>query len=235
MRAKDVAGKSARSLDGFALFQGLDAQELAALAAHCRWTVCERGDRLIERGSLTRDVLFVARGAVDIVGTLESGRDIVHATVLAGELLDELTAIDGKASSTAAVAAERSVIAAMPAGIFIDLLQRRGDVSLRLLRRLALLVRTGDVRILEPAGLVASQRICAVLLRQARPDPGGVFWLVQPLPRLPVLAESAGTTPETVASTLARLYKAGVASREHNRLWLVDRAWMERHARAADD
>jgi CRP-like cAMP-binding protein len=228
MQAKAAAiGEARRSLAAISLLEGLDQAALTALAGRCRWSMHPRGGRVIERGSASRDVLFVVEGSVDIVDRLPSGRDIVYATVGAGEHLGELAAVDGEPRSASAVAAEPTLIAAMPTHVFLDLLRQNGEVALRLLRRLARMVRSGDVRILELASLAASQRICAELLRRARPDDGAAgLWIVQPLPPLRVIAGCAGTTRETVARTLARLYGDGVASRQGRRL-LLDRAGLE--------
>jgi CRP-like cAMP-binding protein len=219
-----------RTLVRVGILAALGEEDRAAIERRCRWRLYAAGDRIIERGSASREIYFIGRGAVDIVETTPSGRGIVFATLGAGQHFGELSAIDGEPRSASVVAAEDSMIAALPTAAFVELLERRGDVALAVLRHLARMVRSGDARIVELTTLGAAQRVYAELLRLARPDPNvAARWIVHPLPALRVIASRIGTTRETVARALGRLYASGLASRKGRSLYVPDRAGLERH------
>ena len=96
---------------------------------------------------------------------------LLAATARAGEYFGELAAIDRQPRSASVVVSEDTLLAVMPADCFLDLLQRRVQVTFRVLHRLTHMVRTGDVRIMELSTLAASQRVYSEILRLAQPEP----------------------------------------------------------------
>jgi CRP-like cAMP-binding protein len=126
------------------------------------------------------------------------------------------------------VAKEPSLIAVLDPQPFADLLQRRAEVTYRVLRRLITMVRSGDVRIMELSTLAATHRVYAEILRMAVPDaavPG--LWVVRPLPPLREVASRVSTTRETVARALSQLYPSGLVRRKGRNLYLMDREKLE--------
>jgi CRP-like cAMP-binding protein len=145
-----------------------------------------------------------------------------------------LSAIDGQPRSASVVAAEDSLLAALPSEIFTELLKRHGEVAFRLLQRLAGIVRKGDERIVEVSSVKSTNRVYAELLRLAEPDaaaPG--LWAIKPLPPLRELASKSSTTRELVASALNRLYPSGLIRRRGNNLYILNRAAVEDIVRVA--
>jgi len=214
-----------RTLSGIRLFEGLDREEIRRLESRCRWRRFKTGETVIERGSDTRDVLFIVAGAVNIVNFSLSGREIAYATLRAGDCVGELSAIDGEPRSATVVAAEPSLLASLSAKEFQDLLQHRVEVTFRILERLAKMVRGGDIRIMELSTLAATQRVFAELLRMAEPDaavPG--LWVIHPLPPLREIASRVSTTRETVARALSQLYPSGLIRRKGRSLYIMNRA-----------
>jgi len=214
-----------RTLSGIRLFEGLDDEEVRRLESRSRWRHFRTGETVIERGGDTRDVLFIVSGAVNIVNFSLSGREVTYATLRAGDCVGELSAIDGEPRSASVVAAEPSLLASLSAKDFLDLLQRRVEVTFRILERLAKMVRGGDIRIMELSTLAATQRVFAELLRMAEPDaavPG--LWIIHPLPPLREIASRVSTTRETVARALSQLYPSGLIRRKGRSLYIMNRA-----------
>lgn len=214
-----------RTLSGIRLFEGLDQEEIRRLESRCRWRRFKTGETVIERGGDTHDVLFIVSGAVNIVNFSLSGREVAYATLRAGDCVGELSAIDGEPRSATVLAAEPSLLASLSAKEFQDLLQRRVEVTFRILERLAKMVRGGDIRIMELSTLAATQRVFAELLRMAEPDtavPG--LWVIHPLPPLREIASRVSTTRETVARALSQLYPSGLIRRKGRSLYIMNRA-----------
>ncbi len=215
---------SARTLAGFALFEGLDEDERGRLEAACRWRQYGAGDSILESGSESRDVFFVLQGAANIVNFSPTLREVAYATVRAGDYFGELAAIDREPRSANVIAVEESLVAVLPAGVFVELLQRRADVTFRVLQHLTHMVRAGDARILELSTLAATQRVYAELLRMAEPEaavPG--LWVIRPLPPLRDVASRVSTTRETAVRALSQLYASGLIRRKGRNLYLMDR------------
>ena len=224
-----------KSLAGIRLFEGLDEPELARLEARCRWRRFRSGETVLDYGSAGREVFFVVAGAVNILNRSFTGREVAFAGVRAGDCFGELAAIDGQPRSASVVCAEDGLIAIMAADHFLDLLKHRAEITFRVLERLAHMVRSGDVRIMELSTLAATQRVYAELLRMAEPDAAGQnLWVIRSMPPLKDIASRVSTTRETVARALGQLYPTGLVRRKGRNLYLMDRAGLEKMINAAE-
>lgn len=216
------------------LLEGVGAADLAALDESCKWRRYQIGERVFERGSNGREVFFVVEGAVNITSFARTGREVTFATAKAGEVVGELAAIDGGPRSASVVASEDSLLAIMPSHVFVDLIRRNGEVALRLLTRMAGMVRTGDEKVLEISSLKATNLAYAHLLKLCKRDEAAAdLWVVKPLPALSEIASHAGTTRELVSSALNSLYPSGLIARRGQNLYLLDRTALEDIVEAA--
>jgi CRP-like cAMP-binding protein len=230
---RKIAEAPARTLKGIVLFDRLDDAERQRLEATCQWRTYRPGQPVIESGSDGKEVLFVVRGAVNIINFSPSRREVAFAIAREGDYFGELAAIDQLPRSASAVAVEESFLAALPSEVFVDLLKRRVEVTFRVLQGLAHMVRTSDVRIMELSTLPATQRVYAELLRMAVPDAAvPTLWVVRPLPPLREVASRVSTTRETVARALSQLYPTGLLRRKGRNLYLMDRRRFEEIANA---
>ncbi len=218
-----------RSLAAIEIFSDLDPEALKRLSETCRWRRYRRGERIIEQGSESREVLFITEGSVSILVPSPTGREVAFASLGPGNHIGELAAIDGEPRSASAVALGDTTIAIMPSDRFLRLLQDDGRVALKLLHTLSRMVRNGDIRIIELSTLAATQRVYTEILRLAVPDaavPG--LWVVRPLPPLRQIASHISTTRETVARTLSALYQSGLLRRKGRNLYIMDRPAFEK-------
>ncbi len=153
-----------------------------------------------------------------IVNVSLSGREIAYATAGAGEVLGELSAIDGECRSATVAALEPSLLAAIAPETFVDLLTRQPQLALAVLRKLGRIVRQSNERIMDLATLSAYQRVYSEILKLVKPDPvRSGSWLVYPLPTQAQIASLASTTRETVARVLSQLTHAGLCERKSRR------------------
>ena len=220
-----VSIDDSRTLSEIALLRGLDETERLRLESRCHWRRYAAGETVLERGSDSREVLFIAQGSVNIVDFSFSGREVAYATLRAGDCFGEMAAIDGQPRSASVVAVEKTMLAILPSDRFLDLLRENAEVTFRLLQRLTHIVRSGDVRIMELSTLAATQRVYAELLRMAVPDAAvPSLWVIHPLPPLREIASRVSTTRETVARALSQLYPTGLLRRKGRSLYIMDRA-----------
>ncbi len=225
-----------RTLDGVTMLRRMPASERTELEAACIWRRYRRGERLFERGNSSDEVFFIVEGSVSIVSTSATGRDVSLARARAGEVIGEMAAIDGLPRSASVAAAEDSLVAVLPATLFIALLKKNGEIAVELLRRLSAIVRHAGTRVVELSSMDATNRVYAELLRLAEPDVASPdLWTVKPLPPLRELAASAGTTRELVNNALNTLYPKGLIRRRGNTLYLLDKAALESVVKVAED
>lgn len=215
---------SARSLRGIKLFDGLSEPDLKGLETQCRFRTYAKGETLLDKGSHTREVFFVLRGAVAAVTFSPAGREVTLGIIRAGDQFGELAAIDQEPRSATVTAMEPTDVAIMPSEVFRDMLMTRASVTFGVLQRLAAIIRNSGIRIMELATLQAAQRVYSELLRMAKPDvavPG--LWVVRPLPPMHEIASLTGTTRETVNRSISQLYPSGILKRKGRNLFLMER------------
>ena len=194
----------------------------------CQWRRFANGEQILDRNSDSRDVYFVVEGSVEVVNYSGNGREISYAVVPAGGYFGELSAVDGERRSASVVAQGSCRLAAMPPKSFEALLAREPAVALKVMRRLAGIIRASNERIMDLATLGAIQRVYRELIKMARPDPlnaGG--WMIYPMPKQHEVARRAATTRETVARVLANLLHGGQLVRRDKTYYLTDREALE--------
>ncbi len=219
---------SEKSLDVIELLFELEPETQAALERNCRWAQYDANETVFDRESDDRDIYFVVRGGVQIVNFSRTGREIAFARVMQGGYFGELAAIDELPRSANVITVEPSLLAAITPELFLDLLSNYWPVTLKILQRFAGMVRYADDRIMDLSTLKAEKRICAELLRLAKPfpdDPG--TWLIYPMWTQREIAARVGVARETVGRVLAQLSSLGIVSRKARALFVLDHPRLE--------
>ena len=215
-------------LESIKLLGPLTAAEYRRLEKRCAWRRYKANEQILDRSSVSSDVLFVVEGRVHIVNYSMSGREIAYATVSAGGYFGELSAIDGEPRSATVVALEQCLLAGITPKVFNDLLLPHADIAIEVMRGLARIIRTCDDRIMDLSTLGAVQRVYVELLRRAIPDPVTAgAWIIYPMPTQTLIAGRASTTRETVARVLSQLSQAGLIGRKGKTVHIRDRDRLE--------
>ena len=214
------------------LLAGLPTDAIAALERACEWLHLPPGHILFRHDDPPDAVYFVVEGAVRAFLPVQDGMEVNYARFGPGDMFGELAALDGRERSADVQTLTESLVAACPRPAFLEALRRNPDLSLRLLIRLAAVIRQSSQRIAEISGLTEVQRVYLELLRLAVPDPaaeGG--WLVRPAPLHKEIAGWAGTTTDVVGRALGHLMKSGLVQRRPGGLHILDRRRLETMAR----
>lgn len=210
-------------LSDIELFSELTPEEVADVQALCQWQTFAAGDEIFTKSTTSRDVFLVVAGKVRIVNFSLTGREVAYAEIGAGACFGELSAIDGKPRSASIVALEEGVLGSLAPDDFLNILQKFPSVGLKILQKLASMVRSADERIMDLATLSAYQRVYRKLLDLARPDPVRPdSWLIYPLPTQAKIAAQASTTRETVARVLGQLGTDEIVERKGKTLYVRD-------------
>lgn len=215
--------ETTQSLKVVALFEGLSDKERESYEQRCAWKHFKADEQIIDRLSDTHDVYFIVRGDVRIVDYSLTGREISFDDLHAGEYFGEIAAIDGKPRSASVKALSDSLLAIMPPDVFRKMVTEHPSAALALMRRLAKIIRASTGRIMDLSTLDAHDRVCAEIVRLARPsltEEGTAR--ISPIPIHADIASRVSTTRETVARVLSELTKQGVMKREHDALLVLD-------------
>lgn len=241
-------GFERHSLRGFKLFDGLASEVAEDFAQAAHWRRYMPDEMVFDQSSDTLEVHFVALGRVRLLSCLDSGDTVTLAVVGSGDVFGELAAIDGLPRSARAVAAEDSLIASIAGHDFVALLESHPETAVRMLRRMACIIRSMDVRLANMSSLEAPQRVMVELIRVAEPDlrvPG--TWIIPFAPSHGEIAGWASVDKETVARTIGELARDGVVRRRGGSIIFLDwpklqmlakpksgRDWQERPAGIRD-
>ncbi|MBT3557076.1 MAG: Crp/Fnr family transcriptional regulator [Rhodospirillales bacterium] len=214
---------SNQSLNEIALLEGLPAEEISALEQRCSWNSYAKGQTIIERDSDNQGVYLISVGKVRVVNFSLSGKEIAYANIIAGDYFGELSAVDGRPRSAAVVAVEPCVIAVIPTHDFHELLMAHPGIGLRVMGRLASIIRTCDDRIMDLSTLRAIKRVYSFLLDLSQLDGAGDgLYRISPIPTHADIASQIGTTRETVARAFSELQQSGVIARKGSSVTIID-------------
>ncbi len=234
-----AADAQGNSLASNVLFVGFDAAELKRIERSSVWRKCKAGDQILTRDSISRDIIFVVTGEVRIVNFSLTGREVAYAEVKGGGYFGELAAIDGEPRSANVVAHQDCLLASLSPVAFRAVLKEHPEVGVRVLEKLARIVRICDDRIMDLATLGAHQRVYRELSKLISEDPVRPgSWLIYPSPTQSVIAAKASTTRETVARVMSQLTGAGIIERKTKTLYVRDRERLNlliEHVSSVDD
>jgi CRP-like cAMP-binding protein len=178
---------------------------------------------LFFEGDESHEVLIVRSGDIKVSITLED-HEVLLDVVTAGEVLGELSAIDGGPRSASAVTLTPAEVLAIRSEVFMAFLDEHPDIGLLLLRLLASRLRSASRRQVEYGALDAVGRVCRRLVelmdRYGRPaDPGVV--IVTPLTQRDI-AGWAGLSREAVVKALHALRALGWVSTEGHAIRVLE-------------
>lgn len=210
-------------LRDIALFVDLSADELTHIAERCRWIDYAAGRQIIDHLDDTTDCFLIASGSVRVIVNSSSGKEITFRDIGAGEVVGELSALDGRPRSASVVALTDARIDRLSSTDLWDILQRNPDAAAVLIRRLTALVRQMSDRVVAITALPVGPRVQAELLRLALEV--GVTDNRAVILRAPTHAEIASRVAarrEAVTREISRLADAGVIDRRGRNLVVSD-------------
>jgi CRP-like cAMP-binding protein len=190
-------------------FAGAGDPLLAEAAGSARLYTVEPGTVVLDFGDPGSDVFIVLEGTVRVVVRTPAGEEFVLGDLGPGELFGEMAAIDGAPRSANVTTLHRSLLCRMPAKAFLEVALGAPPVARRLMHLLVQRVRSLHERILELVTLPVRLRLCADLLRLARPRADGSMVLSPPLQQH-ILAARIGARREVVSRELAALGRSGL-------------------------
>jgi CRP/FNR family transcriptional regulator, cyclic AMP receptor protein len=212
--------------------EGLTEAAAADLRAAGRPRRYPKGSLLFAEGDVAHEVLLITSGAVKVMITAPSGREVVLDVLEDGTLVGELSAIDGADRSATAMALTPVEVLAIDHGAFRRLLDRHPALAFALLGLVVARLREASRRQLEfgandALGRVC-QRLCELALRYGTEEDDHTV-ITMPLSQQD-LAAWAGLSREAVVKGLRALRALGWLETDGRRVVIVDRDAVDRRA-----
>lgn len=204
----------------------------AQIAARGRKRSYAAGDPLFLQGDRSDQVILISAGSVRITAVTDTGETTMLAACGPGDVIGELSVIDGGPRSASAYAVVDVVARVVSASEFEEILRSHPELMLEQLRTLVARLRDSDEKRLEMASVGTDARLARRLVELASThseevEDGVVITL--PLSQ-EELASWVGASREAVARSLKRLRDAGIVATQRRELRILDLAALEKRA-----
>jgi CRP/FNR family transcriptional regulator, cyclic AMP receptor protein len=210
-----------RALGRSDLFGGLDATELAALAAECRVRRLAKGELVFARGDAGVTMFLVGQGSIALSITSADGGEVVLAVLRPPKTFGELAVIDNGPRVATATARQASLVVSIPGPYVRRLIRSHPSVSETLLTALAGMVRSVDDHASNLVLLDLGGRVAKFLLDQAAGSDGrrpGSLTPVDVRMTQSELARIVGGSRQQVNRIIVALERAGAIHRVGSRI-----------------
>jgi CRP/FNR family transcriptional regulator, cyclic AMP receptor protein len=123
MAIATMTAKSSPSLEKFPLFDGLTATQLDKIKGYMRQRVYAAGTNLMTMEQPGEVIYFVVRGAVKVEAVQPDGSVVILALLRPGEIVGEMSLLDGMGRSASVIALEETAVYWMTSVSFMECLQ----------------------------------------------------------------------------------------------------------------
>ncbi|HUY58241.1 MAG TPA: Crp/Fnr family transcriptional regulator [Solirubrobacteraceae bacterium] len=195
-----------------------------------RWSV---GEVLFREGDTAGSAIVIVSGLVKIYKLGRDGDELILSLCGPGDLLGEVTAVQGATRSADAVALEAVEAAAVAVADLRALLARNPRLTLVLLELALRRLRLADQRRLEFAAAESLPRVTSRLLELAErfgvAGPDGTLAVDMPISQ-EELASWAAASRESTARALRTLRELGLIETHRKRMVVLDADGLRQHA-----
>jgi CRP-like cAMP-binding protein len=213
-------------------FSFLEPDVRARAEDRVRTVRVRKGQTVIEHGSRSNDVFFLAEGEARVLLYSPDGREVSVRTLKTGQMFGELAALDGLPRSATVVATLPALIVAMKRDDFIACIEASPRAALWLARQFAAQIRTHTDKIFELSALNVRSRLhCELLRLAAMAGSSDGQTVLKPSPTHSELANRIGTHREAVTRELRTLTKRGIVAQTRRQLVISDIAALSRLVR----
>jgi CRP-like cAMP-binding protein len=191
-----------------------------------------RGEALFSEGDVADRVFLVERGWVTLRIATPSGGEVILGLWGSGDVLGELSALDGEPRTATALAVDEVEAVVAPASAMRGLLERQPELAGELLRLLASRLRDANRQRLEFAMLDCLGRVARRLLELAERfgEPGADGIRIELPLSQEQLASWCGCSREATVKALGTLREVGGVTTGRRVVTLGDPELLHRHA-----
>lgn len=195
-------------LKNIELLKGVDEAVLVRVSQFFTLKEYKRGEVVVRKGEQADSMAFVQDGTLQVVDLSPDGREVGLSFIEAGSHFGEMSIIDGEARSASVVAIRPSKVLFMPRQEAMNMILENSIVALRIMARLAQMVRRTSQQVAMLNNQAVHQRVCALLLELAKPMDDDVA-IIPTLPSQKEIAIMVNASRETVSRSMATLIRQG--------------------------
>jgi CRP/FNR family cyclic AMP-dependent transcriptional regulator len=207
----------------------LSAEGAADLVRRGRRRVYRKGSVIFSEGDRSEWVAFLVKGSVKASCFAADGRETVMNVVGAGELLGDLSAIDGEPRSATVIAMETTEAVVVGADDFGRFLEEHPSATVTLLRTVTHRLRLSDRRRAEFGSLDVVSRLARLIIELSDLYGTGDGDIGVALTQ-EELAGWTGASREAVVKALRQLRDRGWIETARRRIKILDRDALARRA-----
>jgi CRP/FNR family transcriptional regulator len=219
-----VPGRPPIPFDAIPILSSLGPEDRAALAPLCALSAYEKGATIFAEGEPADRIHFLFLGRVKIVKAGRD-RDLIIEILGPGEPVGAVAVFENRPFPATAVALEPCGVMSIPEREFFAVIERRPEITRRLLAGLTLRLMNVNRRLADMTGSVEYRiaRLFTTLAeRTGRREDRGTF-IPLPLSRQDI-ADLVGTTIETAIRVMSRWQKENLVETEKAGFWIRDAA-----------
>ncbi|MEM7299612.1 MAG: Crp/Fnr family transcriptional regulator [Pseudomonadota bacterium] len=193
------------------LFHCLPDDVADRLDQRCRWNKYGPNQLVIDYDDTSSDVWFLSKGRARVQLRTESGKELVLQDMKPGDLFGEMSALDGLPRSANITTLEDSELGRMSASEFMTASTTVPDLAKALFCHFTGRIRNMNSQVREATFMTNRQRLCAELMRRAKPRMANPDQLIiSPPPLHQELADRLGCMREAVTREMSTLRKKGM-------------------------
>lgn len=218
-----TAGEKVGALAGSPLFEGLEPEDLKAVALSTAGRSYRSGEMLFLAGQEAQGFFLLLEGQVKLSRFGADGREQVLHILGPGQPCGEVPVFEGGAYPATCTALGPVRALYLPRAAFLDLAQRRPQILLGMLAILSRRLRA----LVELVDDLALKEVAPRLARQLLAEAGGGDTLRLAVSKA-TLAARLGTIPETLSRVFARLQRDGLVRVEGRTVRILDPTGLRR-------
>ncbi|MBW1804144.1 MAG: Crp/Fnr family transcriptional regulator [Deltaproteobacteria bacterium] len=194
------------------LFSGLSSNELKDFLESSERRRYPRGNIVIYQGDTGEVIYLILKGSVKVSLTHPDGKEIILNTLRVGDYFGEMSVFDHMPRSATIVTEEASEFLVISKKVFIELIKRNPEISLKILAEMSKRLREADEQIGSLAHFDVKGRVAKTLTKLSnKPEiQSHDGYIVIPRPSMKDIAAMSGTSRETVSRILNELSKKGI-------------------------
>lgn len=190
------------------LFAMLTPAQVDSLAANVGKQRIKKGVNVVDQGANSNALHLILAGRAHVVMTDSKGREVILATLKAGDYIGEMSLIDNEPHSATVVADTQMDLLMLGRDDFTRCVTENTAIAAAVMRGLVQRLRNADQKIVSLALMGVYGRVANVLLDAAEPNEQGELLIRDKISRLD-LAKMVGASREMVSRVMKDFEEQG--------------------------
>lgn len=203
------------------LFSMLTPAQVDSLAANVAKQRIKRGANVVEQGKSSNALFLILAGRAHVVMADSKAREVIVATLKAGDYIGEMSLIDNEAHSATVTADTQMDVLVLGRDDFTRCVNENVAIASAVMRGLVQRLRSADQKIVSLALMGVYSRVANVLLDASEPNESGERLIREKISRQD-LAKMVGASREMVSRVMKDFEEQGFVQTQKDgglRVW----------------